>query len=484
MVRLRVSVGSPFAEVFLINHAFALVARSVGDFDATVEPGVYTVKVQLGNEVVERLIALFADVSLEFSGELRVASPAPLEATLRTHEFHAEHAASSSGTNWRGHKSQPALSAGSGAEIFLMARRWSSSEQGENPQAAASGTVPKLCLLRPDGELILDLAYAGEGRGHGFDPFLSRRVAVDPGAYLLRWQADAGVLAEQSVHAISDWQTQVFLLEDASGEAERRQLTILMGRPGDFRPDDPMLLQVEEARLALAHERKVASERVDEWLFAKFENPMLGLFGAHLMLIARDALQKSERQRQETEDKRVPAPVRFDQGVFNHMVHNLSDLLGPEHPDVAALSTQVSGNRLDVLAPVLMPPMLWRSWLLLIEASNDRPELVPVGTWRRAIRLLPLRPFLVWSPEQREATDEAEAVLQSWRREVGSMLATSTPPRQPARDVFAAGPATLEAATGSKPVDARRSLSLQMLAPRAAIDELDSMPWSPGEENS
>jgi hypothetical protein len=288
----------------------------------------------LGSQVVEQLIALFADYLLDFSGKLRVASPAPLEGTSRTHEFHVQHAAGSSGTNWRGGQSQPALNVGSGAEIFLMARRWSGRVQGESPQATASGTVPELSLLRPDGKPILDLADAGEGQGQGFDPFLGRRVAVDPGAYLLRWQAaGAGVLAEQSVYAVRDWQTQVFLLEDASGEAERRQVSILMGRPGDFRPDDPVLLQVEEARSALANERKVASERVDEWLFAKFDNPMLGLFGAHLMLIARDAVHKdAERQLRETKDKRVSAPVRFKQGLFDLAVRNLSDLLGSDHP--------------------------------------------------------------------------------------------------------------------------------------------------------
>ena len=29
--------------------------------------------------------------------------------------------------------------------------------------------------------------------------------------------------------------------------------------------------------------------------------------------------------------------------------------------------------------------MLWRSWRLLIEASNQRPDLVPVETWRRRL---------------------------------------------------------------------------------------------------
>jgi hypothetical protein len=113
---------------------------------------------------------------------------------------------------------------------------------------------------------------------------------------------------------------------------------------------------------------------------------------------------------------------------------------------------------------------LWQSWPLLIEASNDRPELVPVATWRRVIRLLPLRPFLVWSPEQRDASDE------TWKREVGIVLAASTPPRPSADDVFGAGLAARAVDLSPTRDETRRSLSLQILAPRAAIDELAATP--------
>ena len=92
------------------------------------------------------------------------------------------------------------------------------------------------------------------------------------------------------------------------------------------------------------------------------------------------------------------------------------------------------------------------------------------ATWRRVIRLLALRPFLVWSPEQREASDE------TWKREVGIVLAASTPPRQPADDIFGAGLAAWGVDVSSARDETRRSLSLQILAPRAAIDELAATP--------
>ena len=469
-VRLQVSVGTALAEVFLIDHKFQLIDRSIGDLDALVEPGVYMVRARLGDQVTERPVVLLADHSLDLSGELRIASPAPLKGTLKTHEFQSDLAASGSGTKWKEHSPRGALRAGSGAEIFLMARQWSGMEPPKVAQPAASGTVPELSLLQFDGRPILNLADGGKGQRRGFDPFLGRRVVVDPGAYILRWRA-GDVLAEQSVQAVRGWQTQVFLLDDASGGSKRRQISILMTRPGEFRPDDQTLLRVEEARLALAEERKVASERVDQWLFSKVENPMLGLFGAHLMLLSRDALRRdAERQSRATKGKRITAPVRFDQDHFDHLVDNLCKLLGTDHPDVVALSTRTTRRLPDATAPVITPPMLWQSWPLLIEASNDRPELVPVATWRRVIRLLPLRPFLVWSPEQRDASDE------TWKREVGIVLAASTPPRPSADDVFGAGLAARAVDLSPTRDETRRSLSLQILAPRAAIDELAATP--------
>jgi hypothetical protein len=113
--------------------------------------------------------------------------------------------------------------------------------------------------------------------------------------------------------------------------------------------------------------------------------------------------------------------------------------------------------------------MMWRSWLLLIEASNVWPALVPVAIWRRTLKLLPRRPFLVWSPEE----GEAETVNQ-WEREVSRTLVGSSAPRPPpGAAATPVAPAAKNVAFGAPtPDETRRRLSLQLLAPRAAIDEL------------
>jgi hypothetical protein len=413
-VHLHLTAGSQLAEVFLIDHEFALVSRAVGELDADVEQGVYKVKAQVGEASAERVVILDKSETIDLSGDLRIASPVPLDGTARTHDFHMAPAAERSRSVVAG--------AGGGAQVFLCARRWSAPELAYDDSTKA----PDLSLHQPSGETIIDLRESGVGDRSLQDPMLTATVDVEPGAYLLRWRDDSGVIAEQSVEAVNGWQTQVFLLEDAKDETHLA-ISVLMGQ-GGFDRNDPQARVADDARIALADERRVASQVITEALFAKFENPMLGLFGAHLMLLARDD--------------------EWEQTYFDGVVENLASLLGPNQPDVVALATQGGHRRLAELEPVTSPPMLWRSWLLLIEASNDRPDLLPADTWSPLLQVVPVRPFLVWSP----LDDEKEAV-QAWRRSAAPFVHASLAPGGDADAVMS-------------------RLTTSLLAPRSAVEDL------------
>jgi hypothetical protein len=82
----------------------------------------------------------------------------------------------------------------------------------------------------------------------------------------------------------------------------------------------------------------------------KFDDPMLGIYGAHLLL-----LEKS-----------------LDTDLFNTVVANLRALLF-EHPDVQALALR---SEKPPQAPFNSPPMLSRSWDLIVEASIEQPNIV------------------------------------------------------------------------------------------------------------
>lgn len=451
-VRLHLTAGSPLAELFLIDHSFDLVERSIGELNTEVEQGVYKVKARLGQAIVERLIVLNHDQSVDLSDELAMGSPVPLTGTTTTHEFHAYPA--------RDESHNVKLSAGSGAQVFLCSRRWTSAEPTRSADLPPS--PPQLSLHRRDGEMIVDVLESGAGDRSWHDAMLSATIEVDSGPYLLRWSDEFDSTAEQTVTTIREWQTQAFLLEDARDESNRRySVSLLMSRDG-FEPDDTMTRLAEEARAALADERKVTSGFINESLFAKFDSPMLGLFGAHLMLLGRDAARKEHGETQ-----RRDAPVSFDQPLFDDAVANLISLLGRDQPDVTALATQASNQLLDQLEPVTVPPMLWRSWLLLIEASNDRPDLLPIETWQHVIRLRPLRPFLVWSPAESET-------VETWQRDAAQMVLASVPAGEPTVDATTDVTPRLagDMAPDDPGNDPRYRLTQQLLAPRAAIDEL------------
>jgi hypothetical protein len=402
------------AEVFLIDHTFALVSRAVGELHADVEQGVYKVKAQVGETSTERVVILNQNETIDLSGDLRIASPVPFEGAVRTHEFQMDSAAKESQTVVAG--------AGGGAQLFLCARRWSAPGKTYDD----STTAPDLSLHQRTGAKIIDLGESGRGDRSLQDPMLTATVDVDPGAYFLRRRDESGVISEQSVEAVKGWQTQVFLLEDAKHETHQA-ISILMGQ-GGFEWNDPNARIADDARIALANGRRVASRAVTEELFAKFENPMLGLFGAHLMLLARDD--------------------EWEQAYFDGVVEKLAALFGPNQPDVVALATKSGHRPIAELEPVSSPPMLWRSWLLLIEASNDRPDLLPVETWRPLLQVIPVRPFLAWS-----RLEDEEQVFEAWRRSVAPYVHASLAPDE-GEDA------------------AMRGLTTSLVAPRAALEDV------------
>lgn len=138
----------------------------------------------------------------------------------------------------------------------------------------------------------------------------------------------------------------------------------------------------------------------------------------------------------------------WEQTYFDGVVENLAALLGPNQPDVVALATQGGGRPITALEPVTSPPMLWRSWLLLIEASNEQPDLLPPDTWRPLLQVLPVRPFLTWSPLE----DEGHAV-ETWRRSVAPSVHASLAP-------------------GEDEDAAMRRLTTSLLVPRSALEEV------------
>jgi len=143
--------------------------------------------------------------------------------------------------------------------------------------------------------------------------------------------------------------------------ADLSRTSVLLSFTRGFSPNESMLRIAELARVTLATKgpgergqtnRRLMPDEMRTMLREKFGNPMLGIYGAHLLLLEGSV----------------------DIGLLREVVRNLRGLLGLQHPDVEALALRAAGEPPPL--PFEHPPMLCRSWLLIVDASVARPDLV------------------------------------------------------------------------------------------------------------
>jgi hypothetical protein len=473
-VTLRIETGNPAAEVFLLDPQLQLVARGVGSLVTRQIPGVYKIRVRLGRESTTQLILLSGDTTESINAPL-FASPAPLGTTTLTHEYHIAAAET--------HSAQPTVVLGEGASIFVLARYFTPPEQQARRQHHPGRD---LALRHIDGTLLVDLGSASITGGPP-DAWAACHVQLAPGAYVLECQTAQGPLAH-SIIASPGWQTQVFLIRpqtqsvadtDSAGGTIATGVfdmgTVLMSS-GTFRSTSADLLLTELARIALADERPILGGPLRDLLMQKFSNPMQGIFGAHLMLLARDRSIVRPRQFDTGGRTVVPDPEQpFDPQLFDMVVSNLRGLVGTTHPDVEALSLQCSNPAYRTKDVFTVPPMLRRSWSLIVEASNDHPEILDAMLWERVMTRTMTAPFLSWLV----VSDDARADFHESMREVveSRRMMRDPEPRSPAASVdeplSGLAPESAASSQAVSPTgDFRRRLSRDLEMPRSAIDRM------------
>ncbi len=147
----------------------------------------------------------------------------------------------------------------------------------------------------------------------------------------------------------------------AHGERTRRMalrsVAVLMARMGrGFDHSSPALRLADLARVGLRDGRKVISpEEMRQMLHDKFKNPMLGIYGGHLLLTRRRGI---------------------DHELVETVMGNLTELLGP-HPDVLALHLRPGSETPPKALSLAKPPMLKNSWDLILHGAQRRNSLVP-----------------------------------------------------------------------------------------------------------
>jgi hypothetical protein len=302
------------------------------------------------------------------------------------------------------------------------------------------------------------------------------------------------VKVERSIVASPDWQTQVFVLKN-----EPRDAAVLLAGPqvadpalavlpdsvsvfmsrGGFDPSRTDMELADVARIALTDERRIMSDELMQMLDGKFENPTLGIFGAHLLLLSLDraASEATADAAKTPPTEAAPAPrleLPLQAKDLDVIVQNLRRLVGDRHPDVEALSLRASDPALRHRKPLTEPPMLRRSWSLFVSASNDAPSLCPPELWKRVRQMRSSPPYLTWLP----GSARVDPVHDLVKRMAPRMPAVAKRGRRQVVAVAVPAPSRQVAPGGSGRGRARGRAARELGSPLEAIalDPVQSVP--------
>jgi Caspase domain len=405
---LNVVAENPAAAIAVTDYRFELVFTETGELHETDLPGVYKIRVQFGRDIgtiSEEVVLLDRD---QHRGKPAVAphlpSPAPIPGSALTHEYHEGPFADAAEA--RGAFRAPTAGA---AAISVLARYWTDPAVSSRGKADVPHPMKGLELLGSDGsqEFLTERCQVDEPDRP--DPLAVSEREVSPGVYFLRQYLDDGRAFEGTVVAVANWTTQVVIQRSTPavsppgiGIVPAYDVAVFM-RASNRRSRIPRQdATVEGARLALAQGRNVFGEgrgvELQDLLLRKYEDPIAAMIGCHLLLYAMDADPNPDRTRSE---------------LFDGAVASLLNLVGPGHPDVAALSLRASNPELRVTKPFTAPPIFSRSWELITDASYERPELVPADIWKRAHAWTQIGPFMVWAIDENTRSVHANQ-LSRW----------------------------------------------------------------------
>ncbi len=415
-VRLTAVGLTPATEIRICNAHFQQVGASgnAGRVQVELPVGMYRVTFREGDAIVDEVVSLLpggaGPVTVRQKQPAPFASAMPLRRTRTSREWHEKSAQALSRSTPRGVESE------GDAEMLIFVRDLGPPVEIEledgfresehlkpgvqfrlELETQVSQRPAKLSELDPldptegltlndrRGRLVTNVVSQAERARVG--GLLTR---LEPGAWRLRLDTGTGQTLELPVVCPPHRQTQVFLLchdYGTGGGARRADLDSAsvslgpIGRP--FDPGDGERRLTEVALKSLAARRRLRGLDMGAILHGKFVDPMLGLYGAHLLLLDDEP----------------------NRGTLDTVIRNTGRLLGARHPDLDAIRLARASLDGETPGPLSFggPPMLAVSWDAVVAATRGDPEVVPAGSLSDLVsdRLIRHGPWVVWawSPE-------------------------------------------------------------------------------------
>lgn len=361
-VIIDVSAADLSSEIMVIDSTFQVLARGIARVELTVPPGIYRAKAKVGDQQRELLFAVEANEPDNHKAvvlpPVEFSSPIPLQytATSQNGQQEAVIQAFSNGAM---------TELGEGAEVVIVIRDPSLMYLDLNDEQLAGYARDFQGFMLSTADNSASYPLETIGALTAAQGFLVAGAKVNPGTYVLSHPLGGKERLCLPLSIPRKWAAQVFIsmMPVAGGSVGCRPdfdgTAIVFDRIGaGFFPDRLDLRMLEVVRKALRRGHNIVNAKtMDAMLWGKFENPMLGLLVAHLLLL----------------DK---AP---DLELARTMVTNTGWLIGENFPDLLVLSWKIerlSGTsaRQDTVALIeglKEPPMLQLGWHYLMEANRS-----------------------------------------------------------------------------------------------------------------
>jgi len=359
--RIMLSAAMPGVAFSVTDGTFQVVARAVGKLDVEVPQGLYEIATRAGGSVETQLISLAPGEVWRREGVTAgLYAAAPLAGSLTESPVHAEATSAAS--------RKVAGAGGPSAGLVVVVRRFDAPGQELHHE--------QLLLLDRDLRPVPDVLSWTVDAASGVATAGAR---LEPGAYVLRLRQPAahGPALDQALWLSEGWQTLVFCPNGAERVAVEDSTVHMCWLPEAFPGvHTGLATAVEIAMSGLRQGLPLVNADLLEVLRGQeFANPMLGIAGAHALLLRPDG----------------------DLGDYCAVVSELRELL-PDHPDVVALATKPE-CRSTGLPPVWWPPMLAASYdKLLLRADRVNPAVIEDGSpaERVAGYVVQRGPWLSW----------------------------------------------------------------------------------------
>lgn len=330
---LSISAAREHTRVSVFDGRYRRVHAGIGPVELSLPRGLYTVRTELAGVIEETVVRLVEPKSVQ-SRQWVLPSAFPM---LRSG---VESGIPGTAELRSKYPKGPELG-GKTARLFIFA--WSNEREKE-----PGNFLRALKVLNGKRRLVADLADPNRTETEG--GCSSFCADAQEGAYVLRLGGRQG--REVPIYLSPGWETHVFVRHESRLRLEAMRVS--MSRHGiGFHADDHISDILEIGLVGLQNGQSLVPSRIlDELLWGKFENPILGLIGAHCLLV------------EDAQDRKRARIV----------LENLFKLLG-DSPDLQALGilageSASQGRR----PPVTFPPMLRRGFEASIRWSIDHGE--------------------------------------------------------------------------------------------------------------